>query len=168
MRLYRIVICLVASLAMAAPPLDAQLRLPSSGIVKGYGAVYGVSGRQRVPRGKKLVLQQGVRIVGVGPDAVLAVEGKLVVHGVPTARIRFEGLTIEPAGDFDKIQLEWVEFEGGAGIATAPDKSARGDLALTNTRFLGSAGVDVELRGGSVRMEQFEVDSWVRIEGVRA
>jgi hypothetical protein len=172
MRFHRILICLAASLALEAAPLHAQLRLPSAGIVKGYGSVYGVSGRQRVPRGKKLVLQQGVRIVGVGPNAVLEVEGSLVVHGMPTARIVFEGLTIEPVGDFDKIQLEWTEFEGGAGvasgIATAPGKSARGDLALTNSRFLGSAGVDVELRGGSVRMEQFEVDSWVRIEGVPA
>jgi hypothetical protein len=166
---------LAALLALAAPAAPAppdEKPFPvadRSMILREEKTVYLVEGRIRIPRGVEISCQKDIYIRAKGSaPAVLEVEGSFKAHGVSAREVIFEGVTVEPAAAFGKIQIDTCIFRKGGGLATAKDASVEGDLVLQAVGFEDSARCDVAMKAGSLQVLDSSGSGPLRIRGTSA
>jgi hypothetical protein len=156
--------------AAAAAPDEKPFPVPDrSVILREEGTVYLVEGRVRIPRGVEVSCQKDIYIRAKGKDpAFLVVEGDFKAHGVGAREIIFEGVTVEPAPEFGKIQLDSCIFRKGGGLATPKDGSAEGEILLQFCRFQDRARCDLALSGTSLQVLDSSTSGPLRIRGADA
>jgi parallel beta-helix repeat protein len=81
-----------------------------------------------IPKGAKLTIAAGTRIVASSPDAIITVSGKLLVEGTPSAPVVFE----TPPGWHG---IQFVEGEAGSRIRQARFSRAATAISTVATDF---------------------------------
>jgi hypothetical protein len=154
----------------AAAPDEKPFPVPDRSIIlREEKTVYLVEGRVRIPKGVEVSCQKDIYIRAKGlTPAVLEVEGSFKAHGVTDREVIFEGVTVEPAPEFGKIQIDSCIFRKGGGIATPRDGSAEGEILLQFCRFSDGARCDLALSGTSVQVLDSSGGGALRLRGTDA
>lgn len=135
-------------------------------ILRDEKTIYTVEGRIRIPKGVEISCQKDVHIVAKGPDAVIEVEGALKVHGVSDREVIFEGVTVEPASEFNDIHLDMVIFRDGSKLLTPPGKAVNGKLFIENVAFQFDTEFDITVCHGHVDLVGINADVPLKIAAV--
>jgi hypothetical protein len=148
---------------------DEEKPLPVGRSAQIKEGTYFVEGRQCVPKNVKITLFKGVKVVGRGGAAVIALAGTLDLHGVRDAGIVLEGVTIELQPEFGMLDAQHAEFRDTCGgIVTPPDATAAGRLKLVYSSFQPKAKIDVSLTDGRVEINGTTAYSPVSIRATAA
>ncbi len=163
---------------LAAVPLLAFAIAPGAGTEKPFpptdrsqilreeGAVYLVEGRVVIPKGVEISCQKDIFIrARGGAPAVIEVAGSFKAHGVSAREIIFEGVTVEPAASFGKIQLDTCIFRKGGGLLTPKGGAAEGEILLQFVSFRDSSRCELTMPGGSLQVLDSNGSAPLRVRG---
>jgi hypothetical protein len=169
-RLAAALLLALAGPAAASPPEEKPFPATDhSVILREEGIVYLVQGRVRIPRGVEVSCQKDIHIRGIGKGpSVIEVEGSFKAHGVSAREVIFEGVTVEPAASFGKIQLDSCIFRDKGGVATPVDRPAGGEIQLQFVKFQTGARLDLSLSGTSVQVLDSMGSGPLHLRGVDA
>ena len=135
-------------------------------ILREEKTVYVVEGRVKIPRGVEISCQKDVFIRAKGgAAAVIEVEGNLKAHGVDAREIIFEGVTVEPAVSFGKIQLDSCFFRKGGGLLTPKGVAAEGEILLQFVSFRDGARCELDMTGSSLQVLDSNGGTPLRVRG---
>jgi hypothetical protein len=156
--------------AAAAAPDEKPFPVPDRSIIlREEGTVYLVEGRVRIPKGVEVSCQRDIYIRAKGgAPAVLEVEGSFKAHGSSGREVIFEGVTVEPAPDFGKIQLESCILRKGGGLVVPKGGAAEGEIQLQFCKFQDKAACDVAMTGTSFQVLDSSTSGPLRIRGADA
>ncbi len=163
-----LLLALAPGAARASPPDEKPFPATDRSIIlREEKTIYLVEGRVKIPRGVEVSCQKEIYIRAKGDaPAVIEVAGSFKAHGVSNREIIFEGVTVEPAETFDKIQLDSCVFRKGGGLATPKDGSSTGILYLQFCAFQDGARMDLALTGPSVDLIDSSLSGTLRLRGV--
>lgn len=144
-----VVTALVPTRARAADAEDVPLPLTGRLTVKANGTRYVVDGKQVIPAGSLIKLEENVRVVGRN-GASLEVKGGLRALGGDDGRVRFDGIDFSPTvAPENGFHLNGVELSG-CTFAHAEGVAFEGELTVENATWNGS--FDLRIRRGFARI----------------
>jgi len=128
------------------------------------GKTYAVSGRRALKKGVRLTLGPGVKIVGLGENGTLGVDGgSLEVAGEREAPVVFENVWVSLGWNFQRLRIAHARFEGTGGVVVPHEEETRGKAFLENVAFSGDASVWVTFHEGGIELRNVTAQSACQI-----
>ena len=154
-----LVLVLVVSLAHADELLDVTRS------AKLAAGTYTLSGRQTLPKGVRLTLQKGVKIVGEDEGAAIDVVGTLECLGAPGEEVVFQNIWLSLDRPFKSIRLSHTKMLGKGGVFTTHERQTIGKLFLEDVAFRDKASLWVIFQEGTLTATRVSSESSCQIAG---